>query len=98
MGKGIPPPKRCGPTDHTWLIPYGGENRSIMDLFKSVLSCGSPSIHNRIIVVDDTGENELKDGIGTDIKIVTVGGSTHSCAQALNFGLAYVETTWIWRM
>ena len=96
MGRGVPPPRLCGPTDHTWLIPYGGENRSIMSLFSAVMSCGEPSFQNQIIVVNDSEEalGEFAPGV----QVYHNKGLHHGCAFALNFGLAYVTTTWIWRM
>jgi glycosyltransferase involved in cell wall biosynthesis len=99
MGTGTPPYHHKGPVDHTWLIPYGGEGRSIMSLISTVTCCGQVTPLNRIIVVDDSGRDELKDGVGVPgVKIYKNDGSIHGCAKALNIGLTYVETTWIWRM
>ena len=101
MGKGTPPPFNNGPTDHTWLIPFGGPNAEIMKLYDSIMSCGEPTFQNQVIVVDDWAGTEfsLKNTtFPAGVKVYENNGPVHSCAHALNIGLAYVATTWVWRM
>jgi cellulose synthase/poly-beta-1,6-N-acetylglucosamine synthase-like glycosyltransferase len=83
---------------HTWIIPYGGENRSVTALTEAVISCGRPTKTNQVVVVDDTEKAEIGNALMfLGIQIVRNEGE-HSCAHALNRGLQEVQTEWVYRM